>query len=258
MIGKTLAHYQVTEKLGAGGMGEVYRARDTRLNRDVALKFLPAVFANDPERMARFEREAQLLASLNHSNIAAIYGFENAGGIPFLVLEYVPGETLKGPLGVVEALEVAEQLTAALEEAHGKGVVHRDLKPANIKVTPDGKVKVLDFGLAKALADEGPAGEASANSPTMSVLATRAGTLLGTAAYMSPEQARGGSSLVFLDLEDCCGGGGAGGPGRRRHPLPRNASRGPLHPVSGPSPREDALPHPIGFPGRAPDRQLRG
>jgi len=191
MIGKSLGHYQVAEKLGAGGMGEVYRARDTRLGRDVALKFLPASLAQNPQALARFEREAQLLASLNHPNIAAIYGFENLDGVPFLVLEYVPGETLKGPMPVVETLEVAEQITAAMEEAHGKGIVHRDLKPANIKITPEGKVKVLDFGLAKALADEGPAGEASAKSPTLSVLATRAGTILGTAAYMSPEQARG-------------------------------------------------------------------
>jgi len=191
MIGQMLGHYQVAEKLGAGGMGEVYRARDTRLGRDVALKFLPASLAQNPQALARFEREAQLLASLNHPNIAAIYGFENVDGVPFLVLEYVPGENLKGPMPVVEALEVAGQITAAMEEAHGKGIVHRDLKPANIKITPEGKVKVLDFGLAKALADEGPAGEASAKSPTLSVLATRAGTILGTAAYMSPEQARG-------------------------------------------------------------------
>ena len=190
MIGKTLAHYHVTEKLGAGGMGEVWRARDTRLNRDVALKFLPAAFANDRERLARFEREAQLLAQLNHPNIAAIHGFEQIDGAPFLVLEYVPGEALKGPLPIDEALAVATQIGEALEEAHGKGIVHRDLKPANIKITPEGKVKVLDFGLAKALADEsGP--QASPNSPTMSALATHMGTILGTAAYLSPEQARG-------------------------------------------------------------------
>ncbi len=192
MTGKTLGHYQVTEKLGSGGMGEVYRARDTRLNRDVALKFLPAAFANDRERLARFEREAQLLAQLNHQNIAAIHGFEQDRQecLPYLVLEYVPGETLKGPLPIEEAMQIAAQIMAALEEAHGKGIVHRDLKPANVKITPDGKVKVLDFGLAKALADEG-ASEVSPHSPTLSALATRMGTILGTAAYMSPEQARG-------------------------------------------------------------------
>ena len=194
MLGTTLNHYQILEKLGAGGMGEVYRARDTRLNRDVALKFLPPAFAQDPERLARFEREAQVLASLNHTNIAAIYGFEQAGPegalVPFLVLEYVPGHTLRGPLPVEEALAIARQVADALEEAHNKAVVHRDLKPANIKITPEGKIKVLDFGLAKALADE-PAAGVSAHSPTLSALATRAGTILGTAAYMSPEQARG-------------------------------------------------------------------
>ncbi len=192
MTGKSLGHYQVTEKLGSGGMGEVYRARDTRLNRDVALKFLPAQFAQDPERLARFEREAQLLAQLNHQNIAAIHGFEQDRQecLSYLVLEYVPGEAIHGPLPVEEAMEIAAQIMAALEEAHGKGIVHRDLKPPNIKITPDGKVKVLDFGLAKALADEG-ASEVSPHSPTLSALATRMGTILGTAAYMSPEQARG-------------------------------------------------------------------
>jgi len=193
MTGKTLAHYQVTEKLGAGGMGEVYRARDTRLNRDVALKFLPAHFAQDPERLARFEREAQVLAQLNHQNIAAIYGFEHDKQecLCYLVLEYVPGETLPGPVPLEDLPAVLAQLIAALEEAHENGIVHRDLKPANIKITPEGKLKVLDFGLAKALADEGSS-NASANSPTLAASAlTRGGMLLGTAAYMSPEQARG-------------------------------------------------------------------
>jgi len=192
MVGKTLGHYQVVEKIGAGGMGEVYRARDTHLNRDVALKTLPAAFAQNPERLARFEREAHLLASLNHPNIAAIHGFEQDSQecLCYLVLEYVPGEILRGPLPVDEALPVARQIIEALEEAHGKGVVHRDLKPANIKITPEGKVKVLDFGLAKALSVE-PASSAGANSPTLTVAATGAGVLLGTAAYMSPEQARG-------------------------------------------------------------------
>jgi len=190
MTGKTLGHYQVTEKLGSGGMGEVWRARDTRLNRDVALKFLPAAFANDRERLARFEREAQLLAQLNHVNIGGIHGLEESDGVPYLVLEYVPGETLKGPLPVEEAMQVAAQIMAAMEEAHGKGIFHRDLKPANIKITPDGKVKVLDFGLAKAFGDDRAEGDLT-RSPTLSALATRMGTILGTAAYMSPEQARG-------------------------------------------------------------------
>ncbi len=193
MIGRTLAHYHVTEKLGAGGMGEVYRARDTRLNRDVALKFLPTAFAQDPERLARFEREAHLLAQLNHQNIAAIYGFEQDRQecLYYLVLEYVPGQTLPCPVPLEDVLPILRQLIDALEEAHEAGIVHRDLKPANIKITPEGKLKVLDFGLAKALADE-PAGEVASNSPTLAASAlTRGAMLLGTAAYMSPEQARG-------------------------------------------------------------------
>jgi len=193
MIGRTLAHYQITEKLGAGGMGEVWRARDTRLNRDVALKFLPAAFAQDPERLARFEREAHVLAQLNHQNIAAIHGFEHDSqeGLCYLVLEYVPGQTLPCPAPLEDALPILHQLIDALEEAHETGIVHRDLKPANIKITPEGKLKVLDFGLAKALADE-PPGEVASNSPTLAASAlTRGAMLLGTAAYMSPEQARG-------------------------------------------------------------------
>ncbi len=192
MTGRTLAHYHVTEKLGAGGMGEVYRARDTRLHRDVAIKVLAPAFAQDPERLARFEREAQLLAQLNHQNIAAIYGFEQDRQecLSYLVLEYVPGENLKSPLPLEEALPIARKIIDAMEEAHEKGIIHRDLKPGNIRITPDGKVKVLDFGLAKALADDPPHAD-PARSPTMSLAATRAGTILGTAAYMSPEQARG-------------------------------------------------------------------
>jgi len=189
MTGQTLAHYQVLEKLGAGGMGEVYRARDTKLGRDVAIKVLPRAFAEDPQRLARFQREAHVLASLNHPSIAAIYGLEEAGGVHFLVLELVPGEILAGPVEPEEALRLCRQITEALEEAHEKGVVHRDLKPANVKVTPDGRVKVLDFGLAKAFAPETQAADAS-HSPTVSIEATRHGVILGTAAYMSPEQAR--------------------------------------------------------------------
>ena len=146
MTGRTLAHYQVLEKLGAGGMGEVWRARDTRLNRDVALKVLAPAFAQDPERLARFEREAQLLAQLNHPNIAAIYGFENVDGTPFLVLEYVPGKNLEGPLPVEDALPITRQIIDAVEEAHEKGIIHRDLKPGNIRITPEERSKSSTSG----------------------------------------------------------------------------------------------------------------
>ena len=195
MIGKKIAHYSVTEKLGAGGMGVVYRATDTKLNRDVALKVLPEVFARDADRMARFKREAHVLASLNHPNIASIYGLEEADGIHCLVLELVEGPTLaerirEGAVPLGESLNIATQIADALEAGHEKGVIHRDLKPANVKVTPEGMVKVLDFGLAKALAE--PASEAvTENSPTASILPTQEGVILGTAAYMSPEQAKG-------------------------------------------------------------------
>src|SRR5712692_9135541 len=157
MIGRTLGHYRIVEKIGAGGMGEVYRAADSKLGRDVAIKVLPDLFARDPERLARFEREAHVLASLNHPNIAAIYGLEESAGVHFLVLELVPGENLAGPLEVQETLDVCRQIAEALETAHEKGIVHRDLKPANIKITPEGKVKILDFGLAKALAGDSTA-----------------------------------------------------------------------------------------------------
>ncbi len=163
--GSTLGPYQVTAKIGEGGMGEVYRARDTKLDRDVALKVLPEAFTQDPDRLARFEREAKVLASLNHPNIAAIYGFEEAGDTRALVLELVEGPTLadrikQGPIPLDEALPIAKQIAEALEAAHEAGVIHRDLKPANIKVRDDGTVKVLDFGLAKAL-DPNPTGDPS-------------------------------------------------------------------------------------------------
>ncbi len=193
--GASLGPYEILAPLGAGGMGEVYRAKDTRLDREVAVKLLPETFARDPERVARFQREAKVLASLNHPNIAAIHGFEESDGKQFLVLELVEGETLAerlrgGALPVDEALEVCRQMGEALEAAHQHGVIHRDLKPANVKVTPDGVVKVLDFGLAKAFAGDASASEL-ANSPTITVEHTRPGVVLGTAAYMSPEQARG-------------------------------------------------------------------
>jgi len=204
IIGSSIGHYRVTEKIGSGGMGEVYRARDSRLGRDVALKVLPEIFAADPQRMARFEREAKLLASLNHPNIAAIYGLELSGGNRTLVMELVEGPTLAeritpGPLVLDEALNIARQIAEALEFAHEKGVIHRDLKPANVKVTSEGQVKVLDFGLAKAL--EGEASDVDiSNSPTISMAATRAGIILGTAAYMSPEQAKGRSADRRADV----------------------------------------------------------
>ena len=195
MIGKTLGHYRVGEQLGRGGMGEVYVADDLNLSRKVALKFLPDAFGGDPERMARFEREAKLLASLNHPNIAAIYGLEQAEGKRFLVLELVEGETLaqrlsKGPLPIEEALGVCRQIADGLEAAHEKGVIHRDLKPANVMITEGDKVKILDFGLAKALSDETQSVDSS-QSPTLTEAMTRPGVILGTAAYMSPEQAKG-------------------------------------------------------------------
>jgi Tol biopolymer transport system component len=184
--GTKLGPYEVVAPAGAGGMGEVYRARDTKLNRDVALKVLPQAMAADPERLRRFEREAQVLAALNHQNIAAIYGLEG----PALVMEFVDGETLAGPLPLEEALAIAKQIADGLEYAHEKGIIHRDLKPANIKVTPEGQVKVLDFGLAKAMAED-PQRFDFQNSPTMSLAATKMGVILGTAGYMAPEQARG-------------------------------------------------------------------
>ena len=195
MIGKTLAHYEISSQLGKGGMGEVYQATDKKLGRSVAIKVLPQEFAQDADRVARLQREAKLLASLNHPNIAAIYGLEESDGTNFLVMELVEGQTLdaqikSGLIPVEETLKLALQITEALEAAHEKGVIHRDLKPANIKVTPDGKLKVLDFGLAKAFAGEQSDLNLS-NSPTLSVAATQQGMILGTAAYMSPEQARG-------------------------------------------------------------------
>jgi Tol biopolymer transport system component len=194
--GDQLGPYTITDKIGEGGMGEVYRATDNNLKRDVAIKFLPEAFTQDPERLARFQREAEVLAQLHHPNIASIFGIEESAGARALVMELVEGQTLaerlaQGRLSIDEALDLAKQIAVALEEAHAKGIVHRDLKPANVKLTPSGRVKVLDFGLAKALADEAAeiSGDPS-DSPTLTA-ATQAGMILGTAAYMSPEQARG-------------------------------------------------------------------
>ncbi|HEY6050451.1 MAG TPA: protein kinase, partial [Thermoanaerobaculia bacterium] len=193
--GTRLGSFEVLGPLGAGGMGEVYRATDTRLKREVALKILPEAFAQDPGRLARFEREARLLAALNHPGLAAIYGLEQDGAIRYIVMELVPGETLdealvRGPLPQREALLIARQIAEALEAAHDKGVIHRDLKPSNIKVTPAGKVKVLDLGLAKAMDPVSDPSDAS-RSPTAVLDQTRPGVILGTAEFMSPEQARG-------------------------------------------------------------------
>ena len=193
-VGSRLGHYDVTALIGEGGMGQVYQATDTKLKRQVALKILPEAFSADPERLARFQREAEVLASLNHPNIAAIHGLEEADGIRALVLELVEGPTLadrikRGPIPLDEALPIAKQIAEALEAAHEKGIIHRDLKPANIKVRDDGTVKVLDFGLAKAL-DPTPDGDPS-ESPTLTAMGTQMGVIMGTAAYMSPEQAAG-------------------------------------------------------------------
>ena len=193
--GTRLGHYEILAPLGAGGMGEVYRASDTQLGRDVALKVLPATFLRDPDRMVRFQREAQVLASLDHSNIGHIYGIVDSEDSRGLVLALIEGPTLAdrievGPLPLDEAIAISKQIIEALEYAHDRGVVHRDLKPANVKITPEGVVKVLDFGLAKVLEDE-PTESSLMNSPTLTVGHTRAGVILGTAAYMSPEQAVG-------------------------------------------------------------------
>ncbi|PYU25833.1 MAG: hypothetical protein DMG32_11215 [Acidobacteria bacterium] len=191
-----LGPYEILSAIGAGGMGEVYQAHDTKLGRDVAIKVLPEAFAHDPERLSRFQREAKMLASLNHPNIATIYGLEQSNGTHYLLMELVSGETLaerakrEGPVPIEEALKISVQIAEALEAAHEKGIIHRDLKPANVKVTPEGKVKVLDFGLAKAFEGDAASDDPS-NSPTLSLAATMHGVILGTAAYMSPEQARG-------------------------------------------------------------------
>jgi Tol biopolymer transport system component len=196
LIGKTLAHYEIIAKLGQGGMGEVYRAHDSKLDREVAIKVLPTEMSGDPERVARFQREARTLASLQHPNIASVYGFDEVDGVRFLVMELVEGEDLserieRGAIAEDDAAEIVRKIAAALDAAHAMSIVHRDLKPANIKLTSDGEVKVLDFGLARAYAGDPEQDEDPTLSPTITAAMTQAGTILGTAAYMSPEQARG-------------------------------------------------------------------
>src|SRR5260370_5834761 len=206
--GRRLGPYEILTAIGAGGMGEVYRAHDSKLGRDVAIKVLPEAFAHDADRLSRFQREAKMLASLSHPNIATIHGLEQSGDTSYLVLELVSGETLaervkrEGPVPVEEALTIAKQIAEALEAAHEKGIIHRDLKPANVKVTTEGKVKVLDFGLAKAFSSD-ESGDPS-NSPTLSQAATLQGAILGTAAYMSPQQARGQSVDTRTDIWAFC------------------------------------------------------
>src|ERR1700732_2679760 len=191
--GTLLGPYKILSAIGAGGMGEVYEARDNKLERNVAIKVLPEAFAHDGERLSRFQREARMLAALNHPNIATIFGLEQSDGVHFLVMELVPGQTLAerltiGPVGIEEALKIGGQIAEALEAAHEKRVIHRDLKPANVKVTPEGRVKVLDFGLAKAFAGDG--GLDLSDSATLTAMGTEEGMVLGPPAYMSPEQAR--------------------------------------------------------------------
>jgi serine/threonine-protein kinase len=205
VIGTSFGHYRVTGHLGKGGMGDVYRAHDPRLGRDVALKLLPPEFTADAERLQRFEREAKLLASLNHPNIASIYGLEWLDGQQCLVLELVDGENLaerlaRGAMPLAEALPIAAQIAEALETAHERGVIHRDLKPGNVMVDGAGRVKLLDFGLAKTLDHQPADGADFLNSPTMSGRGTQVGVILGTAPYMSPEQARGKTVDTRTDI----------------------------------------------------------
>src|ERR1700727_333201 len=200
--GSQIGPYQIVSPLGVGGMGEVYRANDARLRREVAIKVVPESTANDPDRLARFAREAQFLAALNHPNIGSIYGFEESSSMLALVMELVEGPTLadritQGPVPLNDALPIMRQICEALEYAHDRGIVHRDLKPANIKIKPDGTVKVLDFGLAKVAPTSSGSGE---RSPTFTIGMTEAGMILGTASYMAPEQARGKTTDKRADI----------------------------------------------------------
>ena len=199
LLGRQFGPYRIVSTLGAGGMGEVCRAHDSKLGRDVAIKTLPHEFARDPERLAGFRREARTLASLNHPNIAAIYGLEESGEVDCLVLELVEGDTLCGPLPIARALDYAHQVAEGLEAAHDKGIIHRDLKPTNVKVTPQGKVKVLDFGLAKAIWGAERNSD-QLETATVTGVETMAGHIVGTPGYMSPEQARGGEVDQRADI----------------------------------------------------------
>jgi len=203
--GASLLHYTLVEKIGEGGMGVVWKAIDTTLDRPVAIKLLPAMFTETPERLARFEREAKLLAALNHPHIASIFSVHQAEGQHFIALELVEGEDLSartaaGPLPLEDALQVCLEIAQALEAAHASGVIHRDLKPANVKLSADGKVKVLDFGLAKAIETQAMSDTSPTFAPTVTSAGTRDGVILGTAAYMSPEQARGKPADQRADL----------------------------------------------------------
>jgi serine/threonine-protein kinase len=232
MIGKTVAHYKILDKLGEGGMGEVWRAEDTKLGRQVAIKVLPEIFTSDGERLARFEREARVLAAFDHPRIASIYGLEDFDGRKFLVMQVAEGETLAeridaGATPIDQALKIALQIVEALEAAHDKGIVHRDLKPANIKLSADGQVTVLDFGLAKALeyigSSSGSGPQSLSLSPTITADMTAQGVLLGTAAYMSPEQGQPG-----LQGKDP-----VGHPGRRARPRAGVGRASGRHPGTG-------------------------
>ena len=273
--GSNIGVYKVTGPLGAGGMGEVHRARDTNLDRDVALKVLPDAFTADPGRRARFEREAKVLASLNHPNIAQIYGFEEeSGGARALVLELVEGPTVadlvaRGPVALDDALQIARQIASALQAAHEAGVVHRDLKPANVKVREDGTVKVLDFGLAKALDPEPAPAEEVSQPPTLTASATRMGVVMGTPAYMSPEQAVGAAVDTGTDLwsfgvllyemlagERLFGGGdGAARAGAGSRPRARSLGASAVHP---PARQAGAAPLPRTGPAAAHAGRGRG
>ena len=271
LLGRKFGPYLIGSLLGAGGMGEVYRAHDSKLGRDVAIKTLPYEFAGDPERLARFRREARTLASLNHPNIAAIYDLEESGDVDCLVLELVEGETLRGPLPVAEALDHARQVAEALEAAHANGIIHRDLKPSNVKVTPQGRVKVLDFGLAKALG--GPE-----RNPDLSQAATvngaqsLTGYIAGTPGYMSPEQARGEDVDERTDIwafgcllyELLTGQRAFRGESERGHDCGRAGTRAGLGCSTRENPREDTRavapvsaegcgPTAAAYRGRAPD-----
>ena len=255
-IGRRIGVYHLQTLLGKGGMGEVYRARDTRLGRDVAVKVLPRAFTADPDRLARFEREARVLASLNHPHIGTIHGLEESEGVRALVLELVEGETLadrlhRGAVAIPDALAMARQIADALEAAHDKGIVHRDLKPSNIKITPDGVVKVLDFGLAKGGTEV--SGYDLTQSPTISIGNTHDGVILGTAPYMSPEQARGQVVDKRTDIWafGCVLLRDADGSGRvsRRHGVRHDCDHPAARTGLGGAPRRDAaLNRPVAPP----------